>query len=268
MTIVVTGASGHLGRLVVESLLERGVAPADIRALGRSEQKLAELAARGVQTAAIDFDEPETLAPAFEGAEALLLVSGSEVGKRIPQHTNAIDAAVKAGVGRIVYTSAPHATDTSLVLAPDHAATEKLLAESGLPVTILRNNWYTENYAGLIDTAAETGAHPRQRGSRPGRERDAQRLRRGGGRRPDDTGPRRCRVRARRRRRVDVRRPRRRDRQHPGPGDRLPGGLAGRAHEHPSRAQGSTRRRRHSWSLSTATSARARWPMPLERSAN
>jgi NAD(P)H dehydrogenase (quinone) len=158
MTIVVTGASGHLGRLVVESLLERGVDPAEIRALGRSEEKLAPLATRGVQTAAIDFEKPDTLTPAFEGADALLLVSGSEVGKRFPQHANAIDAAVKAGVGRIVYTSAPHATDTSLVLAPEHAATEKLLADSGLPVTILRNNWYTENYVGQIDTASATGA--------------------------------------------------------------------------------------------------------------
>jgi NAD(P)H dehydrogenase (quinone) len=157
MTIVVTGASGHLGRLVVESLLEKGVAPADIRALGRSAQKLEGLAARGVQTATIDFDQPETLAPAFEGADALLLVSASEPGNRVGQHKNAIDAAVEAGVGRIVYTSAPHADDTALVLAPEHKATEELLAASGLPVTILRNNWYTENYVGQIDTAEQTG---------------------------------------------------------------------------------------------------------------
>jgi NAD(P)H dehydrogenase (quinone) len=158
MTIVVTGATGHLGRLVVESLLERGVAPHDIRAAGRTAAKLTGLAARGVQTAVIDFEKPETLVPAFQGADALLLVSGSEVGKRLPQHTNAIDAAVKAGVGRIVYTSAPHADDTGLVLAPEHAATERLLTESGLPVTVLRNNWYTENYAGQVDTAAASGA--------------------------------------------------------------------------------------------------------------
>jgi len=157
MTIVVTGASGHLGRLVVESLLEKGVAPSDIRALGRSEEKLAHLASRGVHTATIDFDRPETLAPAFEGADVLLLVSGSEPGGRVAQHKNAIDAAVAAGVGRIVYTSAPHATDTDLVLAPEHKATEELLAASGLPVTILRNNWYTENYAGQIDIAEKTG---------------------------------------------------------------------------------------------------------------
>lgn len=157
MTIVVTGATGHLGRLTVDSLLERGVPAADIRALGRSAERLAPLAALGVQTAVIDFEQPETLDDAFADAEALLLVSGSEVGKRIPQHRNAIEAAVRAGVGRIVYTSAPRATDTDLILAPEHAETERLLTESGLPVTVLRNNWYTENYVGQVDIAAATG---------------------------------------------------------------------------------------------------------------
>jgi NAD(P)H dehydrogenase (quinone) len=157
MTIVVTGATGHLGRLTVDALLDRGVPAADIRALGRSAERLAPLAARGVQTAVIDFEKPETLDAAFAGADALLLVSGSEVGQRIPQHRNAIDAAVRAGVGRIVYTSAPHATDTDLVLAPEHAETERLLTASGLPATVLRNNWYTENYVGQLDAAAATG---------------------------------------------------------------------------------------------------------------
>jgi NAD(P)H dehydrogenase (quinone) len=157
MTIVVTGATGQLGRLTVDSLLERGVPAADIRALGRSAERLAPLAALGVQTVVIDFEQPETLDDAFAGGDALLLVSGSEVGKRIPQHRNAIEAAVRAGVGRIVYTSAPHATDTDLILAPEHAETERLLTESGLPVTVLRNNWYTENYTGQVDIAAATG---------------------------------------------------------------------------------------------------------------
>ncbi len=157
MTIVVTGATGHLGRLTVDSLLERGVPAADIRALGRRAERLAPLAALGVQTAVIDFEQPETLDAAFAGADALLLVSGSEVGKRIPQHHNAIEAAVRAGVGRIVYTSAPHASDSELILAPEHAETERLLAASGLPVTVLRNNWYTENYTGQLDIAAATG---------------------------------------------------------------------------------------------------------------
>ncbi|WP_426624716.1 SDR family oxidoreductase [Leifsonia sp. McL0607] len=157
MTIVVTGATGHLGRLTVDSLLERGVPAADIRAVGRSAERLAPFAALGVLTAVIDFERPETLDAAFAGADALLLVSGSEVGKRIPQHRNAIEAATRAGVGRIVYTSAPHATDTDLILAPEHAETERLLAASGLPVTVLRNNWYTENYTGQVDIAAATG---------------------------------------------------------------------------------------------------------------
>lgn len=157
MTIVVTGASGHLGRLAIAALLERGVPASDIRALGRSAERLAPLAARGVETAVIDFGKPETLDVAFAGADALLLVSGSEVGKRVQQHTNAIEAAQRVGVGRLVYTSAPHATETELVLAPEHAATERMLVSSGLPVTILRNNWYTENYVAQLDTAAATG---------------------------------------------------------------------------------------------------------------
>ncbi len=157
MTIVVTGATGHLGRLTVDSLLARGVAASDIRAVGRSAERLAPLAARGVETAVIDFEKPETLTAAFAGADALLLVSGSEVGKRVAQHRNAIEAAEAAGVGRIVYTSAPKATESDLVLAPEHKATEELLAASSLPVTILRNNWYTENYTGLIGQAEATG---------------------------------------------------------------------------------------------------------------
>ncbi|MDN4615794.1 SDR family oxidoreductase [Leifsonia sp. F6_8S_P_1B] len=157
MTILVTGATGHLGRLVVDALLERGVPAEQIRAAGRSAERLAPLAARGVDTAVIDFERPETLVPAFDGVDAVLLVSGSEVGKRVAQHANAIEAAKAAGVSRLVYTSAPRATDSALVLAPEHAETERLLAASGLPVTILRNNWYTENYVGQLDTAAATG---------------------------------------------------------------------------------------------------------------
>ncbi|GAB3610860.1 SDR family oxidoreductase [Humibacter ginsengiterrae] len=157
MTIVITGATGHLGHLVIDSLLERGVPASHIRATGRNTERLASFSARGIETVLADFDRPETLVPAFTGAEAVLLVSGSEVGKRVDQHRNAIDAARKAGVGRVVYTSAPHATDSDLVLAPEHAETERLLAASGLPVTILRNNWYTENYAGTLESAAATG---------------------------------------------------------------------------------------------------------------
>lgn len=157
MTIVITGATGQLGRLVIESLLKRGIPASDLRALGRNADRLAAFAAQGIDTRVIDFERPETLDAAFSGADALLLVSGSEVGQRVPQHRNAIDAAVRAGVGRVVYTSAPKATESDLVLAPEHAETERMLAASGLTVTVLRNNWYTENYVGTLDTAAATG---------------------------------------------------------------------------------------------------------------
>lgn len=157
MTVAVTGTSGHLGRLVVDSLLARGAAPADVVALARSTEKVADLRQRGVVVREADYDRPETLAPALEGVDVLVLVSGSEVGQRVRQHGAVVDAAKGAGVARIVYTSAPHADTSPLVLAPEHKATEELLAASGLTTTILRNGWYTENYAGDVAQARETG---------------------------------------------------------------------------------------------------------------
>ena len=159
MSIVVTGATGPLGRLIVEHLLGRGVAPADITAAGRNPARLAELAATGVNTAAIDYNDPAGLAAVFAGADLLMLVSGSEVGQRVSQHTNAISAAVTAGVGRIVYTSVLAATTTALILAPEHKATEEALLASGLPFTILRNGWYTENYDAALEQARATGVY-------------------------------------------------------------------------------------------------------------
>lgn len=157
MSVVVTGATGHLGRLVVEGLLEAGVAPDEVVAGGRRTERLADLAGRGVRVAVVDYDRPETLAEAFAGAHTLVLVSGSDVGRRIAQHGAAIDAAKAAGVRRVVYTSAPHADTSSLVVSPDHKATEELLAASGLAVTVLRDNWYTENYLPALQQAAATG---------------------------------------------------------------------------------------------------------------
>lgn len=157
MSIVVTGATGHLGRLVVEALLREGVDPSTIVAAGRTVSKLNDLAARGVAIAPIDFTDAASLASAFEGAETLLLVSSSEVGQRFAQHSAAIDAAKAAGVGRIVYTSAPAATTSALVLAPEHKATEEYLVASGVPFTILRNAWYTENYVGTAEQAVASG---------------------------------------------------------------------------------------------------------------
>lgn len=158
MTLVITGATGHLGRLVVESLLARGTAASDIVATGRNVDALSDLAAQGVAVAELDYAKPETVAAAVKPGDTLLLVSGSEPGSRLPLHLAAIDAAKAAGVARIVYTSVLGATTSPLVLAPDHKATEEALVASGVPFTILRNGWYTENYVGEIDKGRETGA--------------------------------------------------------------------------------------------------------------
>jgi len=157
MSIVVTGATGHLGRLIVEGLLRDGVTPDEIVAAGRSTDKIADLADRGVRVVRMDYTDPESMAVAFAGAQTLMLVSSSEVGQRAAQHGAAIDAAKLAGVGRIVYTSAPKADNTALVLAPEHKITEELIRASGIPFTILRNSWYSENYAGTAAQAKEAG---------------------------------------------------------------------------------------------------------------
>jgi NAD(P)H dehydrogenase (quinone) len=157
MTIVVTGATGQLGHLIVEALLRDGVAPADIVAGGRNLAKLDDLAAQGVRVATVDYNDPQTLTDAFAGADTLMLVSASEPGHRVAEHKAAIDAAAAAGVKHIVYTSAPKARTSHLILAPEHKATEELLEASGIPTTILRNGWYTENYVQSAKQAAESG---------------------------------------------------------------------------------------------------------------
>lgn len=156
-TTAVTGSTGALGRLVVESLLARGTASADVVALARTPEKAADLAARGVTVREADYDRPDTLARALTGVDVLLLVSSSEVGARVAQHRAVVDAAVAAGVGRIVYTSVLRASTTELGLAPEHRATEELLAASGLPVTLLRNGWYVENYTAQLAPVLASG---------------------------------------------------------------------------------------------------------------
>ena len=155
--IAVTGATGHLGRLVVTGLLEAGVPADEVVAVVRTPAKAADLAARGVQVRQADYTDEAALAAALHGVDRLLLVSGSEVGQRVAQHTNVLQAARGAGVELVVYTSAPKADDTSLPLAPEHIATERLIADFGLPAVVLRNNWYLENYDQQIRQAAETG---------------------------------------------------------------------------------------------------------------
>ena len=154
MTILVTGATGQLGRLIVESLLERGASADQIVAGARDVSKAADLDVRAVH---LDYTDPASIAAALDGVDSVVLVSGSEVGQRVAQHQAVIDAAAAAGVSKFVYTSAPKATTSDLVLAPEHKATEEAIAASGLPAVILRNNWYTENYVRDLATAAETG---------------------------------------------------------------------------------------------------------------
>jgi NAD(P)H dehydrogenase (quinone) len=155
--IVVTGATGHLGRLVVEGLLEK--LPADqVVAAVRTPEKAADLAERGVDVRHADYTEPESLVTAFKDADKVLLVSSSEVGQRVAQHQAVIEAAKQAGVRHLVYTSASRATTSKLAVNPEHKATEELIEASGLTATILRNNWYNENYADTIKQAARTGS--------------------------------------------------------------------------------------------------------------
>ena len=156
MKIGVTGASGQLGRLVVEQLLERCQAT-DVVAIVRDPGKAADLAGAGVEIRVADYDDRPSLDAAVAGLDKLLLISSNELGRRFAQHKNVIDAAKAAGVKQVIYTSAPKATTSSLVLAPEHKATEEYLASSGVSYTVLRNNWYTENYAQSIQTARQTG---------------------------------------------------------------------------------------------------------------
>lgn len=158
MTLLVTGASGHLGRLVVESLLQRGTPAADVVAVARTPESISDLADRGVQVRHADYTDPSSLDAAFAGVDRLLLVSGSEVGQRIAQHANVIDAAKRAGVGFVAYTSITRADTTDLLLAAEHRATEELLVASGLPHALLRNSWYLENYTAQLPTYLEHGA--------------------------------------------------------------------------------------------------------------
>lgn len=158
MSIVVTGATGHLGRLVVAGLLERGVPAGDIVATGRATDKIADLAEGGVRVDATDFDDPASLRAAYAGADRVLLVSGTDIGRRPEQHRNAIEAARDEGVRLLAYTSIANADVSRMTLAADHQATEAILRESGVPFTLLRNGWYVENYTAQLPTVLAHGA--------------------------------------------------------------------------------------------------------------
>ncbi|MFC4588493.1 NAD(P)H-binding protein [Sphaerisporangium corydalis] len=154
--IVVTAAGGPLGRLVVEGLLE--TTPADqIVAAVRDPAKVAGLAARGVTVREADYDRPETLKSAFGPGDRVLLISSPTVGARLTQHQAAVDAAAAAGVALIAYTGILHSDTTPIALASEHQGTEEHIRASGVPFTLLRNGWYSENYVPTIAQAAEQG---------------------------------------------------------------------------------------------------------------
>ncbi|EPM69686.1 hypothetical protein A584_13560 [Pseudomonas syringae pv. theae ICMP 3923] len=155
--IVVTGATGQLGRLVIEQLLAR--VPAEhIVAAVRSPEKAADLSAKGVQVRHADYSQPSTLDSAFAGADKVLLISSSEIGQRLSQHKAVIDAAKRTGVKLLAYTSVLHAEASELGLAKEHVETEAYLRASGLPFALLRNGWYTENYTAGVPGALAHGA--------------------------------------------------------------------------------------------------------------
>jgi len=155
--IVVTAATGHLGRLVIEQLLAK-VPATQVAAAVRNPEKAKDLAARGIQVRKADYDQPATLEAAFRGATRLLLISASEVGKRVRQHENAVAAAKKAGVPLLAYTSILHADRSRISLAEEHLATEKAIRASGVPFIFLRDSWYIENYTENLGPALEHGA--------------------------------------------------------------------------------------------------------------
>jgi NAD(P)H dehydrogenase (quinone) len=154
--ITVTGATGHLGRLVIQSLLEK-IPAKEVTAAVRDPDKAKDLADLGVQVRLADYTRPATLKPAFTGTEKLLLISASDIGQRARQHQAVIEAALESGVDLMAYTSMLHADRSPLALSAEHKQTEAALRRSGLPSVILRNGWYTENYTAGIPAALEHG---------------------------------------------------------------------------------------------------------------
>ena len=156
MTIAVTAATGHLGTLVIDALLDTTPA-SEIVAVARDAAKAQRLADRGVEVRIADYDDRAALDQALAGVDQVLLISSSAVGQRLAQHSNVIDAAVAQGVSRLIYTSAARADTSTLPVAPEHKETEAYLATAGIDHVLLRNGWYHENYASVLESAAQTG---------------------------------------------------------------------------------------------------------------
>lgn len=159
-TIFVTGASGQLGQLVIKHLLARGVTPNRIIAGTRSPEKLADLAAVGIEVRQADFENPQRLAEAFKGVGTALIISTDAVDgadRRLKQHRNAVLSAAEAGVKRLAYTSMPNPASSLLTFAPDHLETERTIQATGLPHVIFRNGWYHENLLRSLPDALKSG---------------------------------------------------------------------------------------------------------------
>ncbi|MDD2699980.1 MAG: SDR family oxidoreductase [Sideroxydans sp.] len=155
--IVITGATGQLGHLVIAALLKK-VPASSIVAAVRNVDKAADLAALGVQVRYADYDKPDSWDSALQGADKVLLISSSEIGKRAKQHQAVIDAAKRTGVKLLAYTSVLHADTSVLGLAAEHGETEAAIKAAGVPVVLLRNGWYSENYAMGIPSALQLGS--------------------------------------------------------------------------------------------------------------
>jgi NAD(P)H dehydrogenase (quinone) len=154
--ILVTGASGQLGHLVVDALL-KGLPAGQVIAGARNTGKAGDLAARGVEVREVDYERPQTLDVALVGIDKVLLISSSEIGRRASQHKAVIEAAKRANIRLLAYTSVLHAENSVLGLAEEHRQTEQALLSSGIPYVILRNGWYTENYTSSLPMILEHG---------------------------------------------------------------------------------------------------------------
>ncbi|HDS6455054.1 TPA: SDR family oxidoreductase [Morganella morganii subsp. morganii] len=154
--IAITGATGLLGQHVIENLLQT-VPAGQIVAIVRNPAKGASLSRKGISVRQADYNDEASLIRALQGVEKLLLISSSEIGQRVTQHRNVINAAKSANVKFIAYTSLLHADTSPLGLHTEHVETEKMLADSGIRYALLRNGWYTENYLASVPAALEHG---------------------------------------------------------------------------------------------------------------
>jgi len=157
MKYAITGSTGHFGASAISHLLKWGIPASSIVAIARNPEKASSLKEKGVDLRIADYNDPASLEKAFEGVSKVLLVSSSEVGKRLNQHKNVIDAAKSNGVSQLLYTSITRADSSSNILAPEHKQTEEYLTASGIDYVILRNNWYTENYVNEVKYAGQSG---------------------------------------------------------------------------------------------------------------